>query len=570
MKKGIKVKILIFLLLISMIPLSVVGYSRYMDTKWLILEREQNKIKEFHKNIEGKIVKFFGGAQKDILFLKELAKEELEFSENEQHSKDHLDILQSAFYHFARVNIQYDKIRLINKEGYEIIRINNEEGVAKIVPREQLQYKGDRYYIQEAYDLEEGEMYVSFLDLNRKNGKIETPANPMIRYVMPIYDHKDDLKGFIMLSLKVKYILKDIERVKDRSKYKNLMIFDENGYYIMHPDKRKEWGGYTNYNTGESFKKDYPQKYKEILSSNSLKIIKTNEDLLSFSPIKILKDMDKKIFVVLYLDKKEYLMPLTKFIKKLILEMFVILVLVIVAGLYISEHLSKPILEIIKAVEEIGKGNFDINFNIQTSDEIACLGYEIKKMSYELKNMYHNMERLVKERTEKLELAHLEMKEMANTDSLTGLYNRHYFNQFIQEEEKRIAAKKGNLTICIIDVDKFKYINDFYGHNIGDEVLKAVAKILKDSAKKTDVVVRYGGDEFLIVLPNSDQKSTNNFIDRLYDKLKEWNQNTDLLNHELSLSIGFEEYNGEGSILDTIKIADERMYENKKQKRQIQ
>lgn len=565
-KNGIQIKILIFLLLISMIPLSILSYIGYTDIKKLIDEREELKIKEFHKNIEGKMIKFFGSGEKDIHFLSSISNEKLKSIQTASNLNHNLDLLTSDFYYFSQTNIQYNQVRFINKEGYEVIRINNEEGSPEIVQNNQLQYKGDRYYIQEARKLKKGEIYVSSLDLNQEKGIIEKVSTPVMRFVSPLYD-ENTLKGFVVLNLNVKWILQDIQRVRDRTNFENVIVLDNNGFYVLHSNEKKSWGSYKDYDTGENFKKDYPKIFHDVHNSSTLKIIESNKDILSFSPIKILKKDSKKFFVVLYIDKETYLQPLIQFTSKWILEMIAIFILIIFVGVYISNHLSEPILTLTKTVEHIGKGNFDVEIDIHTGDEIECLGSEVKKMSYDLKNMYNNMEKLVKERTKELELAHAEMGKMANTDSLTGLYNRHYFNQFIQNEEQRIQNFKGILTICIIDVDKFKYINDFYGHTVGDEVLKSISEILKNSVQKKDVVIRYGGDEFLIILPDCDENDTQFFINTIYDNLKLWNESSHLLQHDLSLSIGYAEYNGTSKVLDRIKVADERMYKIKNAKK---
>lgn len=121
--------------------------------------------------------------------------------------------------------------------------------------------------------------------------------------------------------------------------------------------------------------------------------------------------------------------------------------------------------------------------------------------------------------------------------------------------------------ILIIDVDKFKFINDNYGHNVGDVVLMEVARLLKVSSRESDTVVRYGGDEFLVVLYDSDKEIAEKYISRLNENLEEWNKTAKILNHQLTLSIGYDEYNGEKNILEVINNADKMMYEHKMAKR---
>ncbi|MBI3584263.1 MAG: diguanylate cyclase [Nitrospinae bacterium] len=96
-----------------------------------------------------------------------------------------------------------------------------------------------------------------------------------------------------------------------------------------------------------------------------------------------------------------------------------------------------------------------------------------------------------------------ETKTLAITDGMTGLYNHRYFLERINEEFERTKRYKRSISIIMIDVDHFKKYNDTHGHPKGDEILKGVAKILKDTVRKSDTAARYGGEEFVIILPET-------------------------------------------------------------------
>ena len=101
-----------------------------------------------------------------------------------------------------------------------------------------------------------------------------------------------------------------------------------------------------------------------------------------------------------------------------------------------------------------------------------------------------------------LEIKSLEMAHLSNTDVLTGLYNRRYFDEMMDAEWKRSGRNKSLLSVVIFDLDHFKIINDTYGHQTGDEYLKKTAAILTSVFKReTDVVARFGGEEFIVLLP---------------------------------------------------------------------
>ncbi len=113
----------------------------------------------------------------------------------------------------------------------------------------------------------------------------------------------------------------------------------------------------------------------------------------------------------------------------------------------------------------------------------------------------------LQEEMQKLVESDSQAKEMGIRDRLTGLYNRHYFNDVIRRELAQSRRHGTALSVLLIDVDRFKEINDVRGHQIGDEVLQFVANYLTACLRESDLVFRWGGDEFLILLSHSDEAS---------------------------------------------------------------
>jgi diguanylate cyclase (GGDEF)-like protein len=120
-------------------------------------------------------------------------------------------------------------------------------------------------------------------------------------------------------------------------------------------------------------------------------------------------------------------------------------------------------------------------------------------------------ELLVRQRTEalmsykkSLEEANAKLLDLAVTDPLTGLYNRRKFEEVLNQEVARVRRYHGSLSLLAIDLDRFKSVNDQFGHQTGDDALKAVAKVLQSCCRATDSCARLGGDEFAVILPHSD------------------------------------------------------------------
>jgi diguanylate cyclase (GGDEF)-like protein len=158
-----------------------------------------------------------------------------------------------------------------------------------------------------------------------------------------------------------------------------------------------------------------------------------------------------------------------------------------------------------------------------------------------------------------------ELKELASVDPMTKLYNRRYFTKTSKQILKLAHRDKTELSLIMIDIDKFKNINDTYGHAVGDEVLIKFADILKESQRKSDIVCRFGGEEFVILLPETNIEGAENVA----QKIREKTQATILdisdttLSFTASLGVSCVQINSEKNIEAALNRADEALYEAK-------
>lgn len=157
-----------------------------------------------------------------------------------------------------------------------------------------------------------------------------------------------------------------------------------------------------------------------------------------------------------------------------------------------------------------------------------------------------------------------ELRRLALTDSLTNLYNRQYFDQKLEEELQRVRRYQMALSVIIIDLNNLKYVNDHFGHERGDYLLKATARVVKDSVRDVDIISRHGGDEMAIILPETDAKQVEAVVTRIRKTVKEWNQKNGDPELSLSLSIGWASNSKSGCSMNLVARADKMMYEDKR------
>jgi len=122
--------------------------------------------------------------------------------------------------------------------------------------------------------------------------------------------------------------------------------------------------------------------------------------------------------------------------------------------------------------------------------------------------------------TEK-KLAEQMLREQALRDPLTSLYNRRYLDEILESEFSRAARVHGSIGIVMADIDHFKDVNDIFGHDCGDEILRAVARFLREQLRKSDIVCRYGGEEFTIVMPGAGSEEAHRRTASLCDAIRD-------------------------------------------------
>lgn len=218
-----------------------------------------------------------------------------------------------------------------------------------------------------------------------------------------------------------------------------------------------------------------------------------------------------------------------------------------IINIFLISYILKPLEKLAKVTKDFSKGNYYIKLNYSKDDEIGHLTNSFKRMIDKIKYR------------EKTILNEKEMAiEMSYKDPLTNIYNRKYLIEKIEE----LIKKEQTFSIVFLDLDNFKVINDVLGHKVGDELLKKISSWFIDNVRKEDIVTRYGGDEFCLILYGLDKKGSNEVIERLYKHFQLQNFYPEEI--PIGFSYGIASFPEDSNNIDKLlSIADNKMYQMK-------
>lgn len=194
---------------------------------------------------------------------------------------DTLAVLARDLALFSNEKIIYDQIRLIDVNGQEVIRINNQDGNSFIVNKDQLQNKSQRYYFQEAMQLDRSEIYISPFDLNVEHDRIQIPLKPVIRFATPVFNSNGGRVGVLILNYLGNRLLNNF-RTATSNISTHIMLLNYEGYWLSHFDRDLEWGFMLDHD--RTFATDFVEEWNTISTTQSGQL-STDNGLFSFNTV---------------------------------------------------------------------------------------------------------------------------------------------------------------------------------------------------------------------------------------------------------------------------------------------
>ena len=428
--------------------------------------------------------------------------------DNEEVRETEVERLRMQSKHYNSVVIGDSSGRLIN---YSPNILNIDKSKIQTTLGVQNSIKNKKAYISKPY-------------LSIKN-------NMIVFMSYPIFDEKNIYKGFIgsTIYLKEKNLINQLLTTNDSYKKSYMYVIDKDGQVIFHPDHKR---------IGEIVKNNSGLEYMKEKKNGGIRLINSRgiDNLAGFSHIKT-----TDWIIVSQQPTQELLTQANSIIYKVSAGILIFYLIIFYIVWKCSFYIASPLHKLATIAGALDQP--------ETSNEIKSISpwyYEIVKFKLSL---------LLSIRSISLKIN--EMDRHINTDPLTGLMNRRGFNVTV---EKKISTNN-IFSILLIDIDFFKRVNDTYGHEQGDLVLKNVAEIIQKNFRKNDVCCRYGGEEFIVLISNVSKNEAYQSAERFRQAIEQ--QFIENVGH-ITVSIGISEWpKSSKDISEVFRIADKYLYEAK-------
>lgn len=233
-------------------------------------------------------------------------------------------------------------------------------------------------------------------------------------------------------------------------------------------------------------------------------------------------------------------------------------------GFFIVRHIVEPINELSEVTGEFAGGDLGVRSKVRRGDEIGRLAAAFNHMADLHQRNHNQLMALNAELEERVNRRTQQLRELASRDALTGLYNRRHFNEMLRRRLAEARRYQTPLSCLMLDLDDFKDTNDTHGHQVGDELLILTALTITSQLRAADVAARYGGDEFVVLLPQTTSQRARTLTERIAGKLDE-SVRKQLPDVKLTLSIGISSLHEVDSDDpdDLVRSADRALYRAK-------
>ncbi|RQP23771.1 diguanylate cyclase domain-containing protein [Piscinibacter terrae] len=463
--------------------------------------------------------------------------------------------LADTFHALLRANPAYFQVRLISARdhGLELVRVDREgQGTVRVLG-DMLQEKAHFPYVFNALALKPGEVFLSKIGVNHDVGSHAALNRPAMYISSPVTTPDGMALGLVVITVDITRVFDELKA--DLPTYRKLFIANEWGDYLVHPDPAQAFG----FDQGrrvliqESIAQVQPLldgKAQQVLAQAELGD-KPEPALGAFMRMPLGRDEMRSFVVLGIAEPLSEILESTRTLARTTLQIVLgFSAIAIVLALFAARVVTRPLNQMTQEVRRFSSDRPVGDLPTQRQDEIG-----------ELARGFDEMQRRISLTMSELDASRTHLAHMARHDNLTGLANRSVFIDRLEHAILTAKRSGGCLAVLFVDLDRFKHINDTYGHGVGDVALVQAARLLTSSVREVDTVARWGGDEFVILLEAMDEEhEARRVAQTLLDR---FGRRMDVSGHALDLgvSIGISMYPRDGfEASELIQRADEAMY----------
>jgi diguanylate cyclase (GGDEF)-like protein len=469
-------------------------------------------------------------------------------------------ILADTFTAMLKAHPEYFQIRLIStgQHGLELVRVDRNGKELTRVLGSDLQEKENYPYVTGTFRLARGDIYLSDITINHEKGAHSGLNKPTVTVSTPVFSRKGKRLGLIAINIDLNGLSR-LLKSNLPSSYQ-LYLSNQSGDFLIHPDPTQTFG----FDRGKRIL--IQDSFKPVLSlihGKGTDVVTYVDDgrqkqeghVAAFIRLPFGDTIDKR-FVILGLSQP--LENITRETTRLGWDTFQIILafsgLALILSMLVSRIVTGPLNAIVGAINRFSKDRVISTLPLARKDELGLLS-----------RSFHDMQTQIMAHLSELNENRKALDHLARHDTLTGLPNRRMFFDRLEHAIAGSRRSGKSLAVLFVDLDRFKEINDTFGHAVGDKILINVAILLKSSVREVDTVARLGGDEFVILIDMIDDlKHVTAIVKKLHNLFQRALQ-IDGRDMQVYASIGAGIFPRDGKDADELMHnADQAMYSSKK------
>lgn len=556
MKFGIAVKLGLLLAGVSMLASGLTGFYAYQASRTMLVESAKTELLTTTHVLGRRI----GQSREEISRnLQVLASHPAALAAVQGGNPAQEDQLATLFESLLHANPSYFQIRLISASdnGLERVRVDRAGDRVLRVRGDDLQEKAHFSYVSGTLKLAPGTTYLSRIVINHERGAHAGLDQPSVILATPVADDMGRAVGAVVINVDLNGVFATL--TADLPRDFQLFLANRNGDYLIHPDPTQTFG----FDKGRRvFIQDEFAGTRDLVEGKADMLLTEVHNgryadapvVAAFTSTKVRVSGDEDRLTLGLAQPLAAVLAQADRLGSVVLQLVAGLCLVcLLLAVVVARAVTRPINSMSVAVQRFAYGHQVAALPVQRQDEIGVLARSVSHMQDE-----------IRQQLDALQTSRQELEHLARHDVLTGLPNRRAFQERLDHTLVRAKRSGERFALLFIDLDNFKSINDRWGHEGGDAVLKIVALRLSAATREADAVARMGGDEFVVLLENPTHRDD---IIVIAEKLLESVRSPILQEGQeiqVGFSIGISQYPDDGNTAaQLLSRADHAMYETK-------